>query len=362
MRQFKPLLPIGEKTVIEHTVSLFQSVGLNDLIVVTGYNGAELIASMSHLSVKWAENKNFADGMFTSVQTGLKHLKNCDAFFLTPVDIPLIRPHTIRHLMNNYNPETGVIMPVFQGETGHPPLISSRYIKGILDYKGSNGLNGFLNKYADINLVPTGDEGILMDCDYLEDYQRLVELFTTKTAPTRAECLELLRDVYAVDEHIRRHSEGVAELAVYLAEELNFSPTDINVIEAAGLLHDIARKEDDHAQVAASLVTEMAYPLVAEVISRHMDITVDESKPLSASEIVYLADKLTAETGLAGLKQRFEEKQHKYGADINASAAIKSRLNAALAICRKIEKTAGRTIDELLSGFTRQKSARGRVQ
>ena len=355
MQQFKPLLPIGNKTVIERSVDLFHSAGLNDVTIVTGHNSSELVSAMKHLKVNWVENKNFADGMFTSVQTGVRNLPACDAFFITPVDIPLVRPQTVRRLISLYNTKIDVLMPVFNGETGHPPLLSSKYIDKILAYDGANGLAGFMDKYAHIDLIPTGDEGTLMDCDYPEDYERLVELYKNKIAPTKQECMELISNVYAVDSHIIAHSVSVTELAVFIAKALRFTEQQITEIEAAGLLHDIIRKEKNHAQAGAQIVFDMGFPRIAEIIKTHMDITVDENTPITDGEILYLADKFISETNVINIKERFENKITEFGAESTAGQAVKRRLDAAISIGYKLEKTSGVSLNTLLSDFASQK-------
>jgi putative nucleotidyltransferase with HDIG domain len=305
---------------------------------------------MNSLPVKWVENKNFANGMFTSVQSGISALGECDAFFILPVDIPLVRPHTIRHIMNAYTPETNVIIPTFMGKSGHPPLISFRHRNAILDYDGSGGLGGFFAKSASINKLPAGDEGILMDCDTPEDYQNLSSIAGRKAAPSSDECMEILCDVRRLDERIVDHSAAVTKLALYLSGLLKLTPEDTAIVNAAALLHDMARTEYRHAKAAAEIITQMGYPQVASAVGSHTDISVNETEPISIAEIIYLADKLTLGCALTNLAERFGEKLNKYN-EPEVQSAIRRRLDSAMAICGKIEKHTGVDIDTLLQEY-----------
>lgn len=173
MEKFKPLLHIGGKTLIEHVVGLFKSCGITKIITVAGHRAEDLIPSLVAASSDYVINYDFNDGMFSSVQTGVKRLKNeCDACFLLPVDIPLVRPATIRKLLDIYDDDSAasVYYPTFQARRGHPPLIASNLINPILEYHGKDGLRGLLHRYNESAVeVPVSDPFILMDADTPED-------------------------------------------------------------------------------------------------------------------------------------------------------------------------------------------------
>ncbi len=97
------------------------------------------------------------------------------AFFLLPVDIPLVKPETIRHLLQaSEKHQAPVVYPCFRGTRGHPPLIRIHCIE---DMKPSRegGLMRHLQAFDDRALhVEVADGGILMDCHTPNDYRRMV--------------------------------------------------------------------------------------------------------------------------------------------------------------------------------------------
>jgi CTP:molybdopterin cytidylyltransferase MocA len=101
MQQFKPLLPLGGETITDRLIHTFLQNGI-EVVVVTGYRQDELRAGIKTQNVRMVENPDYLRGMFTSVQTGLRHLNHLnmdyEAVFIAPVDIPLLRPFTIRRL------------------------------------------------------------------------------------------------------------------------------------------------------------------------------------------------------------------------------------------------------------------------
>lgn len=82
MHGFKPLLTIGEKPLLEHVIMLFKGAGITDIIIVVGHRAEELIRFVEESSCQNVVNHSYRDGMFSSIQQGLKALRDpCDAIF-----------------------------------------------------------------------------------------------------------------------------------------------------------------------------------------------------------------------------------------------------------------------------------------
>jgi CTP:molybdopterin cytidylyltransferase MocA len=114
--------------------------------------------------------------MFSSVQAGIRQLsEEYPAFFLLPVDIPMVNVSTVKQLINAWtsHPEN-IIYPIYEGKRGHPPLIPASLIPSILAWKREGGSKTFLNSHAAIaHDVDVTDSFILFDIDTPEDYQEL---------------------------------------------------------------------------------------------------------------------------------------------------------------------------------------------
>lgn len=75
-----PLLPVGESTAVECLASSLRDAGIEDIVVVTGHLRERLAPVIRRLGVCEAYNDLFAEGMFSSVQTGLKKaMEHCPA-------------------------------------------------------------------------------------------------------------------------------------------------------------------------------------------------------------------------------------------------------------------------------------------
>lgn len=355
MGELKPLLPLGGVTALERCVNLFREAGIDDVRVVTGHRGAELEPLLERLGVRTVTNPRYEEGMFSSVKAGVSTVgTEVDAFFVLPVDIPLVRPATIRHLLQLYRQERGadVIYPRFRGERGHPPLIAAGRAREIAAWEGEGGLKAILEQWEAGALdLDVADRNILLDMDTNDDYRLLLERSERTAIPDRDECQALLEDVLHVNEGVIRHGEAVARVATRLGEELNRAGCclDLQLLGAAGLLHDIAKGEPDHARAGASILVEHGFDAVAGAVATHMDISVSEGDEVGAGELIYLADKLVQGERPVSLEERFRAKMERYSGEPGIIEKISARLRTAQAIRSRIESRGG-TLPRCSSG------------
>jgi molybdenum cofactor cytidylyltransferase len=180
MEAFKPLIRIAGKSFVEHAIALFHTSGIQEIITVVGHRAQEVLPVIQTAASRCVINENFADGMYSSVRAGIKALKHPgDAFFLLPVDIPLVQPTTVRRLAVAFDQHSAppVCYPLFRSKCGHPPLINSRLINALLSYGGRGGLREFLRGYEDRAIsIPVADPFIRMDADTSQDLLRLKQM------------------------------------------------------------------------------------------------------------------------------------------------------------------------------------------
>lgn len=179
MRQLKPLLPLGDATITDFAASTFHSLHV-DVFLVVGYRKEEVVPGIKTHGITIVYNPDFEEGMFTSIQAGIRRLQyEHQAFFILPVDIPLVTRTTIKQMINAGVDNPGcVIYPTFEGKRGHPPLIPSVLIPEILSWQQEGGLKTFLQSYEKNAMdVPVNDSFILFDVDTPEDYKKLLKYY-----------------------------------------------------------------------------------------------------------------------------------------------------------------------------------------
>ena len=355
MGDFKPLLSLGDKTALERTVELFQRAGVGHLQVVIGHRADELQPLLERLGVDWTLNEQYRDGMFTSIQCALRAMpERIEAFFLQPVDMPLVREQTLPRLLRaRQKSGRGIVHPLFFGKRGHPPLISSRYRQIVLDGDGDGGLKALLLPFVDDILeLEVPDEHSVLDMDTPDDYDYLRHRWRNYQLPSPRECAHLMVHEFACDERVIAHCRQVAEVADRLAAAVNGAGGTLQreLLQAAGLLHDCLRSRPDHAAAGAAALDRLGFPRVAELVAQHMDLVPQTSQEPSAAEILYLADKLVAGSRRVTLEERFAPKLARFAGQAGPLTAIRRRLDAARQIQHRVERLTGQSLEQLAKG------------
>jgi len=74
MGDFKPLLPLGETSVLASTIKTFSVPGISQILAVVGHRAEDLRPMLKDLKVQVIYNPGYAKGMFSSVQAGVNSL------------------------------------------------------------------------------------------------------------------------------------------------------------------------------------------------------------------------------------------------------------------------------------------------
>lgn len=369
---FKPLLPLGDQVAVERLVEMFKAAGIGPVCIVCGHRAQELEPVVRAAGAVPVINPDFRRGMFSSVQAGVRELDSrCQAFFLLPVDVMLVRPDTLRRLLLARERDPGrVLHPVFKARRGHPPLIPANLKDEILAWQGRGGLAGYLAEHESTAPgaaleVPVADEFIHFDVDTDQDYEQALSRLENYDLPSRAECLALLDIEPNVNEMGRRHSKAVAGVAQQIARALNISRSpgrhlNPRLVEAAGLLHDIAKGFDHHEQEGGRMLSEMGYERVGRVVAAHRDIDPHENEPVAERAVVYFADKLVRGDRLVSVEERFKAKMDEYEHVPGAVEAIRGRMVRALKVKAMIEAEIGAPLDAVVRGDVLPETGGGR--
>lgn len=349
MGQFKPLIQIGGQTCISRAVSGLREAGVSDIIIVAGFMADKVIAEALSLGCRPVENKNFQKGMFSSVREGVRHISSkSKAFFVLPVDIPMIRPETFRKLIFSMDDKYDIAHPVFLGERGHPPLLAARLGKVIVSMPHDNALDRILeqNEARSISVKVT-DEFTIMDIDTPEDLERMKERIRRDHIPSAKELVALF-EMFSCPENVIGHGKRVTDVAELIAVEINekeHNKIDIPLLKAAALLHDIAKGKGNHPLAGAALLRENGFSRVADIVETHQDLGQKDFYPIDEHSVLYLADKLVAGSEIISLEERFSRTLSKFSSDIQARNAVMKRYCVALKVRDEAELIIGRSLD-----------------
>ena len=179
----KLALPLGGRTVLEHTVGAFRRAGAEHVVVVVGPHVPELVPLAEAAGAHACRLAEETADMRSTVEQGLRWLEERfrpgqdDAWLLAPADHPTLDADAIRQLLRARadHPERSVFVPTWEGRRGHPALIGWKHVAGIRAHPADQGLNAYLRQCAaEVLEVPASSADVLCDLDTPEDYERLL--------------------------------------------------------------------------------------------------------------------------------------------------------------------------------------------
>ncbi len=172
---FKPTLPLLGKTIIENCIEPMYDL-CSRIIVVVGHRKDEIIRVLqSYSKVQVVFNPDYEGEMLVSVKLGIRHVTE-DRFFIVPADYPFIRRTTYQRLLEARG---DIVIPTFCGRSGHPVLIMSYHIPGLLDVNEVHySLRDYIQQVG-ATRVDVNDPGIRFDIDTESDYRQALALTET---------------------------------------------------------------------------------------------------------------------------------------------------------------------------------------
>ena len=177
MVENKVLLPWRDgKPIVSHVASKFVRVCPENVLVVTGRDAALVRNAVNDLNVICVHNPDFATGeILSSVKVGLRALPaGLVASFIQPADMPCVPAEVITQLAAAH--ESGWnVAPQFGNRRGHPVLLDRAYWRAMLDLPADAKPRAAIESALErLRLVDVDDEGVLLDIDTREAYERVV--------------------------------------------------------------------------------------------------------------------------------------------------------------------------------------------
>lgn len=147
---------LQSKTVLQHTLDAVRASGLP-------YH----LESGLHL------------GMGDSIAAAVRATQDAPGWLILPGDLPLIQPDTLWAVARALAFHA-VVLPVFEGQRGHPVGFSGACRDDLMRLKGNQGAAPVVLAYAAIKLV-VSDAGTVIDIDTLDDLNLVAKLLALKT-------------------------------------------------------------------------------------------------------------------------------------------------------------------------------------
>ena len=143
----KILEKINRKTIIEIILDRLIEIDPNqsNIIVIGGNNFNSLKKTLNKYDVKIFYNKNYKNGLGSSVSFILKKQLNKNGIMFIPGDMPLISKKDFKKLINTFDKKKNkIISPCYKKQIGNPLIIPKIYFNLLKNLKRDEGARKFL--------------------------------------------------------------------------------------------------------------------------------------------------------------------------------------------------------------------------
>lgn len=178
--QCKQVLRLGGKTILDHALDNLRGSKIDDIVIVLGAHADEIREKVRLLESsveRIVTNPDFASGMSTSIQAGLRALpESAEAAMIVLGDQPFVTPRTIDLLIDEYRrTRASVVVPTYDGVRGNPVIVDRSLFGEMLGIRGDVGCRAIFGEHVQSTAkVPVDDRGVLVDIDTREDFDTFV--------------------------------------------------------------------------------------------------------------------------------------------------------------------------------------------
>ncbi|MEA3338081.1 MAG: GNAT family N-acetyltransferase [Chloroflexota bacterium] len=175
----KPLLPWGDRTVIEAVVTAALQAGATPKlsVVVTGHRHQEIEAVLKDHPVRCVFNPAYQQKeLLSSLQIALQALpETCTGALLALADQPQVGPSVIAGILDTFlgTGQRHIVVPSYQMRRGHPIVLPRWLWQNVLKLPAGATLRTLIEEYTEnIHYLVVDTPVVLQDLDTPQQYQK----------------------------------------------------------------------------------------------------------------------------------------------------------------------------------------------
>jgi molybdenum cofactor cytidylyltransferase len=161
-------------TFLQQIAETYEQTGIEQIIVVVNgllYKRIKELKLNLPDHVELVINEKPEVGRFFSLQTGLKHLQPGNSCFFQNIDNPFTSAEVLTAMIKN-KMWAGVVIPVYQGKSGHPVLFNSFVAQKIISSGNVDSrIDEFLKEFKIIR-VDISDANVLANINSQEELRK----------------------------------------------------------------------------------------------------------------------------------------------------------------------------------------------
>lgn len=174
----KQLLEYNGEVLLIHVITEALNSNASPVIVILGSNADSISKIIDKKNVDIVENKEWVEGMASSVRLGLTTLNEkrpgADAVIFTVCDQPYVSSSILNELISTYHKTGKQIVACNYGDsTGPPSLFDKSLFPELMQLKGDAGAKKIIPHHINEVAIVQFPEG-KFDIDTREDYNNIV--------------------------------------------------------------------------------------------------------------------------------------------------------------------------------------------
>ena len=171
----KQLLPYQNTTLLGWAIEQAKNSKASAIFCVLGANAIRIKQSIEKNNFEIIINKEFQNGLSTSIIAGINHLKdkNFDSVLIMLADQPNVNTNYLNKLITASEEDKNVIIAsCYPNKVGVPAIFPKQYFNQLLQLKGDKGAKYLLNNQHSKIIKLNANN--LLDIDTIQDYQKLI--------------------------------------------------------------------------------------------------------------------------------------------------------------------------------------------
>lgn len=190
----KQLLPVGGLSLLDRVLGETLKSDLHHIVLVLGHRAREirenLTTDLHHEKLKIIENKNYRDGISSSILAGLSEVEDIyDQTMIILGDMPHVNSGLINLQIRQYLASRLLLGAIkLKDRRTHPVIIGRRFYQEIHQMGGDVGARTLFEKYpAQVCMVEPRGSYSDMDIDTMEDYRAITKSLEVKSKGLKQE-------------------------------------------------------------------------------------------------------------------------------------------------------------------------------
>lgn len=168
-KENKLLAEIDGKPMVRHMAEAVGASKVSSLTVVLGHEADAVRAALADLNPAYAYNPDYAEGLSTSLKTGLAAVGDeVDGVVVCLGDMPRVSTGIIDRMIAAFDPVEGrsIVVPTRRGKRGNPVLFAKRFFEEMGGVSGDVGARHLIGNHEDLVVeLEVEDESVLTDVD-----------------------------------------------------------------------------------------------------------------------------------------------------------------------------------------------------